>query len=272
MNIKEFTKEVKERLEKKLGNFTIKEITKNNNTILNGIISTDKNTSAIVYIEDLFNTYNNGKNIDEIINIVIAIFNNNNVSYDYITNFNKVKDKLSLRLINAERNREIIKSYPYKKYLDFILIVDINVEFNGSIKVNDYLLKAWNKSFEEVFEIALNSTIPVVKSMIEFFGFPDSFDDFIYIITNKESFLGSAAMLHNNNEPLMKLAEKFNSDLYIFPSSIHEVIVIPVVDDDIDYFHSMVKNINSTIVSDRDYLSDNVYKYDKELNRISIVK
>ena len=123
-----------------------------------------------------------------------------------------------------------------------------------------------------VVHIALNSTIPVVKSMIEFFGFPDSFDDFIYIIINKESFLGSATILYNDNEPLKELAEKFDNDLYIFPSSVHEIIVTPVISDDSDYLHSMVKNINNTIVNGSDYLSDNVYKYDRKTNEISIVK
>lgn len=197
------------------------------------------------------------------------------ISYEYLTDFNNVKDKLSLKLINREKNKKIMKLCPYKEYLDFILIVNINVNvFNsvGTVKVTNDILKAWNKSFEDIFEIAFNSTIPVIKSMVELFGFSEEdVNDFIYVITNKDSYFGSAAMLFNNNEPLIKIAEKFNSDLYVFPCSVHEVVVIPAIDNNIDYLYSMVKNINNTVINDKDYLSDNVYKYDKELNRISIV-
>lgn len=269
MNIKEFTNEIKERLSKKI-NFTVKKIVKNNDIILNGIVLADKNISAVVYIEDLFITYNNGKTIDEIVDMAVNILKSNNISFDF-TNFDNVKDKLSLRLINAEKNKEVIKTCPYKEFLDFALIVNINVENNGVVKVDNALLDKWNKSFDEVFEIALNSTKPVVKSVAEILGKPD-IEDIVYIITNENSCFGSAAMLYNDNEPLKELAEKFDNDLYVFPSSVHEIIVTPVISDDSDYLHSMVKNINNTIVSGSDYLSDNVYKYDRKTNEISIVR
>ena len=277
MELKEFMEVIKERLKEKIGNnFTVKEITKNNDVILNGIVFTNR---TVVYMEDLFNAYINGKTIDEIINMIVGMYRTNNngkISYEYLTDFNNVKDKLSLKLINREKNKKIMKLCPYKEYLDFILIVNINVNvFNsvGTVKVTNDILKSWNKSFEDIFEIALNSTIPVIKSMVELFGLSEEdVNDFIYVITNKDSYFGSAAMLFNNNEPLIKIAEKFNSDLYVFPCSVHEVIVIPAIDNNIDYLYLMVKNINNTVINDKDYLSDNVYKYDKELNRISIVK
>ena len=277
MELKEFMEVIKERLKEKIGNnFTVKEITKNNDVILNGIVFTNR---TVVYMEDLFNAYINGKTIDEIINMIVGMYRTNNngkISYEYLTDFNNVKDKLSLKLINREKNKKIMKLCPYKEYLDFILIVNINVNvFNsvGTVKVTNDILKSWNKSFEDIFEIALNSTIPVIKSMVELFGLSEEdVNDFIYVITNKDSYFGSAAMLFNNNEPLIKIAEKFNSDLYVFPCSVHEVVVIPAIDNNIDYLYSMVKNINNTVINDKDYLSDNVYKYDKELNRISIVK
>lgn len=275
MELKEFMEVIKERLKEKIRNdFIVKEITKNNDVILNGIVFTNR---TVVYMEDLFNAYINGKTINEIINMVVGIYNtnNSNISYEYLTDFNNVKDKLSLRLVNREKNNKIMKLCPYKEYLDFIVIVNINVNvFNsvGTVKVTNDILKAWNKSFEDIFEIALNSTIPVIKSMVELFGFSEEdVNDFIYVITNKDSYFGSAAMLYNNNEPLIKIAEKFDSDLYIFPCSVHEVVVIPAIDNNIDYLYSMVKNINNTVISDRDYLSDNVYKYNKELNEISII-
>lgn len=76
MELKEFMEVIKERLKEKIGNnFTVKEITKNNDVILNGIVFTNR---TVVYMEDLFNAYINGKTINEIINMIVGMYRTNN--------------------------------------------------------------------------------------------------------------------------------------------------------------------------------------------------
>ena len=92
MELKEFMEVIKERLKEKIGNnFVVKEITKNNDVILNGIVFTNR---TVVYMEDLFNAYINGKTINEIINMIVGMYHTNNngkISYEYLTDFNNVK-------------------------------------------------------------------------------------------------------------------------------------------------------------------------------------
>lgn len=67
------------------------------------------------------------------------------------------------------------------------------------------------------------------------------------------------------------ICEKLECDLYILPSSIHEVILIPAYDhDSYDELTSMVKEVNSTQLSKEEILSDHVYFYSRETGQISM--
>ena len=57
------------------------------------------------------------------------------------------------------------------------------------------------------------------------------------------------------------------------PSSIHEVILIPdTLDMDIRYMKAMVKEVNGTEVAPDEVLSDNVYRYDIDTDRIEMMQ
>lgn len=68
------------------------------------------------------------------------------------------------------------------------------------------------------------------------------------------------------NIPVMKkLADALNSSLYLLPSSIHEILAVrPDSIRDLSYLTDAVKGINQTSVAPEEYLSDNVYYFDRE--------
>ena len=80
------------------------------------------------------------------------------------------------------------------------------------------------------------------------------------VLSNKTKVFGASCMLYP--EVLRPLAEELGTDLYILPSSIHEVILMPVNEllsrDDLA---DMVKEINENEVLPQEVLSDNVYRY-----------
>ena len=60
-------------------------------------------------------------------------------------------------------------------------------------------------------------------------------------------------------------------DLYILPSSVHELILVPAYEYiDVYQLYEMVKEVNDTVVALGDILSYNVYKYCKETDQIVI--
>ena len=173
---------------------------------------------------------------------------------------------------------------------------------NASILIQNYHLELWNINTDELYSIAFNNTLSLlgyeIKNMNTIIrellvedlkqhlyseyqqntAFCDSdglnkfADDIIsnfhncssdrpmFVLTNKERFLGASCILYLNI--LEKFALIHQSDIFILPSSIHEVILIPVSESPSrEELRSMVREINQTEVADTERLSDNVYLY-----------
>ena len=81
----------------------------------------------------------------------------------------------------------------------------------------------------------------------------------MYVLTNKNRCYGASCMLYPGL--MYKFAEE-HGDFYLLPSSIHEVILIPM-DDVISHedLCSMVREINENDVDITERLSDHVYFY-----------
>ena len=69
-----------------------------------------------------------------------------------------------------------------------------------------------------------------------------------------------------------ELAGKLKSDLYIIPSSIHEVIAVPATGLSPDGIIKMVSEVNENEVDDEEILGYSIYKYDLEAKKFEIVK
>ena len=73
-----------------------------------------------------------------------------------------------------------------------------------------------------------------------------------------------------NIEALEASADFYNSDLWILPSSLHEVIVVPSNLGDAEIFKGMVECVNAEEVKAEDKLSDNVYRFNRSTKTITI--
>lgn len=68
---------------------------------------------------------------------------------------------------------------------------------------------------------------------------------------------------------LKKLADKLESDIYILPSSIHEVIILPKSTMfNKEELMAMVRDVNTEGVSKDEVLSYTVYEYDRNTEEI----
>ena len=72
-------------------------------------------------------------------------------------------------------------------------------------------------------------------------------------------------------ELLKDLATAIGSGMYIIPSSIHEVILVPSVNcDDGESIRQMIREVNDTQVEMEEILSYSLYYYDKEEDKVLI--
>lgn len=265
-------------------------VEKNNGLVLDGIVIFDpcKNLSPTIYINPYYEQYLAGRDLEDIIDSIANIYRNNLPELDFdMTNFTdweKVKSTIIYCLVNYNKNIDLLSNIPHIKFLDFAIIfkclVSVENEF-ASILIRNEHLNYWNVTAEELHNIAkintpellppsLRSVLSVLKDMYgnEMYGVESDLP--MYILSNIKNMNGSGCILYENI--LKDFSDKIHKNLFILPSSIHEVILLP---DDSDIIpkelKEMVGSVNDTMVSVDEILSENVYFYDRDKEEIILV-
>ncbi len=93
----------------------------------------------------------------------------------------------------------------------------------------------------------------------------------MFVITNRMNNNGAIYMF--NDETMQKIANKIGGNLIILPSSVHETIVYSEEHGmDIRRAKDMVENVNETTLRDAEFLSGEIYRYDKDNHTLSRVQ
>ena len=92
-------------------------------------------------------------------------------------------------------------------------------------------------------------------------------DSVMIVATNKEKSFGAIAM--KAKDKLAEVADRYETDLAILPSSIHEILLIPVKEN-MDFFEleAMVREVNATQVAPEEQLSNHVYRFYRDTREI----
>jgi len=88
----------------------------------------------------------------------------------------------------------------------------------------------------------------------------------MYVLTNTSRNFGAACITYPG--VLKEFAREHNSDFYIIPSSVHEVILILGEQMSVEEMNLMVEEVNEREVDSIDVLSNHVYQYKRELEEI----
>lgn len=207
----------------------------------------------------------------------------------------KMKDRVVMMLVNTEQNKEMLADLPHREFQDLSVIyryvVSQDEQGVASFKVTNDIMEQTDMTPEELFRHASENTKkifpPRIASMEDvMFGMiggediPDEIADLfkadrdpkesMWVISNSSGINGAVSMLYDEN--LNKLAEKMGTDLYIIPSSVHEVIAVSVEigNGNPEELAEMVQQINMSAVELEDRLSNNVYHYDKDLRQLKL--
>ena len=203
------------------------------------------------------------------------------------------KDNIIFQLVNTMQNEDMLKNLPHREFQDLSIIYRwvAGVDDNGiaSSIINNNLAESLGMGEEQLFKAAAENTRrilpPVIKSMDEVIremfladGMPPEVADIMldeippergmWIISNERGTNGAASMLYENE--LHKLSVQLGTDLFILPSSIHEVIAVPADDLKPEELAQMVSEVNMGQVALEERLSNQVYYYDKELRKMSL--
>ena len=300
MNKKEFAMKVQADIADRLRQdhrVCIKEVVKNNGVPMQGLLihTKDCNITPTIYLEAFYDRYIEGESWNHIIDKILAVYKNGlpteTVDMDFFNEFDKVKERIAYKLINAERNKELLSQIPHICFLDlaicFYYAFSHKTLGNGSILVYNRQVETWKTNTVELLRLAQKNTgelfgmelVPMQELLMKLLPeeetgiqvestFDFSKDVWMQILTNKGRIFGAACILYPG--VLQRIADEVQANLYILPSSVHEVILIAVTgEEDIHLLKRMVREVNATQVLPEEVLSDSVYYFDREKREIS---
>lgn len=162
--------------------------------------------------------------------------------------------------------------YITRDYLDLQLYVRLMVTESSSIRAHDGILSVWGMTENELFDAARENTKmdSVVVNVFELERFEDE-DGAPELLVLTNSYESYGAGIIAVPDFMGKVSDMEGKDLYILPSSIHELMVTP--DNGVlgpSELRAIVKDVNDTQVSPEERLSYNVYKYSRSSGEISI--
>ena len=291
MTYQEFKENVTTVIQNRLGSnvkVTIQEIIKNNDTHYDGltILSNQLNISPTIYLNFYFKQYLKGRSLEEICHDILSVYEENkpsgNIDISFFTNYEQVKKRIVFKLINYEQNKNLLQKIPHIKILDLAIIfnclVDADETGNATILIYNQHLSLWNITKDDLYHLAMKNTPALLTYelrdmsdvLIELMaGVPcnsmkEEFEYMVpmYVLSNKSKLNGSGCIFYHNL--LHNLCEKLECDLYILPSSIHEVLILAADENDrqnLDHYTAMVKEVNASQLQDEEILSDHAYYY-----------
>lgn len=295
MTIKEFAAKVQAEVAAKLKKkVELKEVIKLNGIRRYGllILNPDTNASPTIYLESFFHRFLEAGNWDCTINDIISAYQDNvpdeRFDTDQFLDFSQIKEKVFYRLINYEANRELLDQMPHSRFLDlakvFCVLHQSESMGNGIIPIYNTHLERWGINSSELQAVAEANTPLLMKVRFSSMdsvlaemnvaeeilseptpeGFP-----LLYVMSNIYKANGAATICYQN--ALKDFSMKKGSDIIILPSSLHEVILIPLREDDnLEELRCIVHCVNRETVLPEEFLSDNVYIYRRNTGQIEI--
>lgn len=292
MNKDRFLEMVREQVQLKMPmvDVNITSVVKNNGIVYRGIQlrSENGNVFPVVYLDEAYEHYCDGdESMDDIVDFVTRVGNRKTpeISTESILNYEKVKDRLRIKLINASKNEEMLKTTPHLVFGDLAVVFQIQFECSvadlATTTVTDHILKMWDGvDLDTLFKdaeincrknVKIRPMLSLLASMRNLdFDVPDTPEE-MYVLTNSDMTNGAAQMLFPEN--LDQIAEELGtSKVFIIPSSIHECIVVPGDSLNVDIIEQMISEVNETTVAAEDILSGTLYMYDTDHREYSIAQ
>lgn len=309
--IYEFADAVKGILEKRLADceVEIREVEKNNGVLLTGIAIRRKGSpiAHTIYINQLFEEYRDGRDVQEIAGEIEKVYqlerkpDLQDFHVEDLVDFEKIRNKISLKLVNAGKNKNRLKSMPHRMFLDLAVVYEacvVNLTGAvGTVVVTNDMMKSWGVKEELLYELALHNTLehdrgvvkPLESLMQTLIGSGEKteeethhYKDFdisiaediqetaLYVATNRSKTNGAAVLLYPN---LLDSVGTLLGDYFVLPSSIHETLLLPTDGGmEPDTLIQMVHEVNASVVADEEVLSENVYRYDVAKKALYVIK
>ncbi len=283
----------------------VQKVVKNNGIQLDAvsIYEEGERVSPNIYLKPFYDSYMMGKPLDFVMTEIVFRYRNEKAEtdFDYIdlNEYDEIKNDIVLRLINYERNKDMLEGCPYIKYLDlaisFRYVIKESALGLASILITNREFERWKISVDELYRKALSNSMqkypwcmePLSKLVLECFDdriknelnqeivdVLQSNDNLdlgvnLYVMTNRTKAFGAGCILYD--DVISNFARVQEANVFILPSSVHEVMLLPEEDDiSAQFLLELLTEANRSSVGLIDLLSDNIYYYDRNADEITI--
>ena len=255
------------------------------------------NISPTIYLEEFYEQFEDGDSMKEVIGDILEFYEKVKCvkSWDasWLTEYEKVREKIVLRMINTKGNVQLLQKVPHCELLDlsivFHVLLEIDCRGTTMLLIDENMMEKWGVNSEILYRDALSNTtrlfqahlIPITDVMEELLcgkkELPNLLEDkreeerqdIMYVLTNKKRNFGAACILYP--DVLENIGEILGEDYYVLPSSIHEMVIVPMSQGrEIDEMDDMIKEINAAEVAEEEVLSDHTYFYERKTKRLGM--
>lgn len=255
MNIREFAEKIKKAVAKKMGEtyqVEIREVRKNNNILLYGVVIMEKehNVSPTIYLNSFLEAYESGVTFSEIVEKIVDAYERDvpreRINMSFFNDFENVKDRICFKIIHAGKNEHLLQGVPHIISMDLALCFFYAYQGealgNGSVLIHNSHMKLWGVDQNVMWNCALKNTpklFPaqsayideVLKEMLDHdekeLLTDDSVSDIggthrlsMKILSNESKVNGAACIFYPG--VVEEIAKEMACNLFILPSSIHE--------------------------------------------------
>lgn len=234
MDKMEFATRIAEEVGKRMPDATVSvnEVLKNNRTLTGITIKSDNsNIAPTIYVDEF---YGGGYTLNAMVDHVIDMYKRSakpDFNIDEFMDWDRAKHHLSFRLVRREGNEKLLENLPHGSFGDLAVYFAVDVDLGcdkGSIKITNEIADKWgvntfmlmNNTLDYAPEAKVASILDLIRNMTDI---DEDFDDNnipMKVVTTPNQNYGASVMIYSS--AFMKLAEQFDSDLYIIPSSVHE--------------------------------------------------
>lgn len=291
-NREELKRELYEAVKRELGEeYTVqlKEVEKNNGIRFPAVISRkgESRTAPAVYIDSILEEMEAGDTkLWEAARKIADICRKKETDElaEFFGNMTKedILGMVQYRLINFKRNEKRLEALPHNRLLDLAAVYEVVLkeEESGTAgMLADYrFLNHYSISRDEIDAAAKRNTdkkgfcVYDLAAVLAKTKEEETFQEFregsgrIWVISNQEGIHGASVMLYE--EYFDRLAQEAGSDLYILPSSIHEVLAVEAGGLNPEELKAMVKTVNDTAVPEDEVLSETVYRFRRRTHQL----
>ena len=305
MEMKDFAEKVCKAMSEILGDgyeVRLQEVQKNNGVKLQGllILAANQNVSPTIYLKPFWEAYEDGVTLSEIVRRILQIYREDtpgeSIDMSFFKDFEQVRDRICYRLINAKQNQDLLEKIPHVPFLDlaicFYYAYEGDALGSGTILIYHTHRNLWQTNVEELMKLAQTNTrnlfpwecSPMDELIEELMTQGEgSAQPFLIeeeqqllaqipmrILSSDQKVYGAACILYP--EVLEEISEKAEANLYILPSSVHEVILLPDSgNEDPQALKSMIYEVNRTQLEPEEVLSDNLYYFDRFEKNVRII-